>query len=83
MSWLATLHLAAIGITLIVLDLIGKSGASRSGALLLSVLVIARMADSDFSLLAKGAAFIVVGIAFLVFNFFLSRHHREKQASQA
>ena len=82
LSWLATLHLSVIGITLIVLDFIGKPGASRLGALLLCVLIIARMADSHFSLLAKGMAFIAVGIAFLAFNFFMSRHHRQQQTSQ-
>ena len=78
LSWLATLHLSVIGITLIVLDFIGKRGASRLGALLLCVLIIARMADSHFSLLAKGVAFIAVGVAFLAFNFFMSR---QQQAS--
>jgi len=79
LSWLTTLHLSVIGITLIVLDFIGKRGASRLGALLLCVLIIARMADSHFSLLAKGVAFIAVGVAFLAFNFFMSRHHRQQQ----
>lgn len=81
LPWLATLHLAVVGIALIVLDLIGKRGAPRLGALLLSVLIIARMADSDFSLLTKGLAFIAVGVAFLVFNFFMSRLHRQQPAS--
>jgi hypothetical protein len=83
LSWLATLHLAVIGITLIILDFIGKRGASRLGALLLSVLIIARMSDSHFSLLAKGLAFIAVGVAFLAFNFFMSRQHRQQNADQA
>ncbi len=83
LSWLATLHLSVIGLTLILLDFIGKRGASQLGALLLSVLIIARMADSHFSLLAKGLAFIAVGVAFLAFNFFMSRHQRQQQAAQA
>ncbi len=83
LSWLATLHLSGIGITLIGLDFIGKRGAPRLGALLLSVLIIARMADSHFSLLAKGLAFIAVGVAFLAFNFFMSRQHRQPHAVQA
>ncbi len=76
-SWLVMLHLSLIGVTLIVLDFIGKRGAPRLGALLLSVLIIARMADSELSLLTKGLAFIVVGVAFLAFNFFMSRRHRQ------
>lgn len=79
LSWLATLHLSAIGITLIVLEFAGKRGAPRLGALLLSVLIIARMADSHFSLLAKGIAFIAVGVAFLVFNILTGRLRRPKQ----
>ena len=45
--------------------------------------IIARMADSQFSLLAKGLAFIAVGVAFLAFNFFMSRHQRQQHAAQA
>ena len=81
LSWLATLHLAVIGITLIVLEFAGKKGAPRLGALLLSVLIIARMADSHFSLLAKGVAFIGVGVAFLAFNILMSRLLKQKQAT--
>ena len=81
LSWLATLHLSAIGITLIVLEFAGKKGAPRLGAMLLFVLIIARMADSHFSLLAKGIAFIGVGVAFLAFNILMSRLLKQKQAS--
>lgn len=76
LSWVFTLHLAAIGLTLILLDFSGRRGAPRFGALLLSVLIILRMADSHFSLLAKGIGFIVVGIAFLAFNLLMSRRRR-------
>lgn len=77
LDWAFTLYLALVGITLIVLDFAGKIGAPRLGALLLSVLIIARMADSHFSLLAKGIAFIAVGIAFLAFNYLTSRRRRQ------
>lgn len=80
LSWLVTLHLAAIGLTLIVLDFVGKPGAPRLGALVLSALIIARMADSHFSLLAKGLIFIAVGVAFLAFNLLMSRRHRQLQS---
>jgi len=73
LSSLVTLHLAVVGITLIVLEFTRRRGAPRLGAALLSVLIIARMTDSHFSLLAKGSAFIAVGAAFLAFNFFMSR----------
>lgn len=81
LSWLVTLHLAAIGLTLIVLDFVGKPSAPRLGALVLSALIIARMADSHFSLLAKGLIFIAVGVAFLAFNLLMSRRHRQLQPS--
>lgn len=81
LSWLALLHLAAIGITLIVLEFAGKKGAPRLGATLLSVLIIARMADSDLSLLIKGVAFIGVGIAFLGFNILMGRLLKKKATS--
>lgn len=83
LSWLTTLHLAAIGITLIALEFAGKKGAPRLGATLVSVLIIARMADSHFSLLAKGVAFIAVGVAFLAFNILMSRQLKQKQAAAA
>lgn len=81
LSWLALLHLSAIGITLIVLEFAGKKGAPRLGATLLSVLIIARMADSDLSLLAKGVAFIGVGIAFLGFNILMGRLLKKKAST--
>lgn len=81
LSWLALLHLSAIGITLIVLEFAGKKGAPRLGATLLSVLIIARMADSDLSLLTKGVAFIGVGIAFLGFNIVMGRMLKQKTAA--
>lgn len=81
LSWFALLHLAAIGITLIVLEFAGKKGAPRLGATLLSLLIIARMADSDLSLLAKGVAFIGVGVAFLTFNLLMSRMLKKRTAA--
>jgi hypothetical protein len=82
LSWLFTLHLGIVGITLIVLDLTGRRGAPRLGALLLSALIIARMEDSYFSLLAKGVAFIVVGIAFLGFLLSIGRLRRAEPSPQ-
>jgi uncharacterized membrane protein len=78
LSWAFTLQLAALAITLIVLDLTGRRGAPRLGAALFSLLILARMADSEFSLLAKGSIFIAVGVAFLAFNIYVSRVHRRQ-----
>ncbi len=77
LAGLVTLHLSVIGITLIVLEFLGKTSAPRLGAFLISALIIARMADSHLSLLAKGLTFIAVGVAFLAFNFFMGRRHRQ------
>ena len=46
---------------------------NRSGAALITLLVILRMADADMSLFVKGLAFIVIGLCFLGFNIFISR----------
>lgn len=73
LAWFCTLYLAALGVTLIVLSLRDEHGAPRLGTTLLAALVITRMADSELSLLTKGIAFIIVGIAFLAFNLFLGR----------
>lgn len=76
--WAFTLYLGGIGLALILLDFSGGRGAPRFGALLLSVLIILRMADSQFSLLSKGVAFIIVGMAFLTFNLFMVRRGRDQ-----
>jgi uncharacterized membrane protein len=63
----------ATAIALIALEFLGRQGAARIGAGLMTLLVILRMADADVSLLAKGVAFIVVGVGFLGFNAYISR----------
>jgi len=83
LSTLVTLHLAAIGITLVVLAFTGRKSAPRLGAALLCVLILARMADSHFSLLTKGFIFIAVGVAFLSFNIYMSRVLRQKAIPSA
>lgn len=80
--WLMTLHLLILGITLIVLEFTGRRGAPRLGAALLSALLIARMFESDLSLLLKGLAFIVIGTAFLAFNITMSRLKTRYTTSQ-
>ena len=83
LSMLVTAHLSAIGITLIVLAFTGRKSAPRLGAALICFLIIARMADSDLSLLTKGFAFIIVGVAFLAFNIYMSRQLRLKKEISA
>jgi uncharacterized membrane protein len=69
-----SLVLLGTAIVLIALEFLGRQGAARIGATLITLLVILRMADADLSLLTKGLAFIAVGAGFLVFNAFISRH---------
>jgi uncharacterized membrane protein len=76
LHWFITLYLASLGLVLIVLEFTGRRGAPRLGATLISLLTIVRMADSDFPLLTKGIIFIIVGIAFLVFNLLIIRYSR-------
>ena len=77
-SSIVTLHVAAVGVGLILLDFSGWKSAPRLGAALLCALIIARMSDSQLSLLTKGMAFIVIGIGFIVFNFYLSARARRR-----
>ena len=50
-----------------------KLGTSNAGLLALAALVIARFFDSELSFLARGLAFIFIGIGFLVTNVVLLR----------
>jgi uncharacterized membrane protein len=81
--WLMTLHLLILGITLIVLEFSGRRGAPRLGAALLCLLLLARMFESDLSLLAKGIAFIVIGVAFLAFNIAMGRLKKRLSSSKS
>ena len=76
LSSLFTVYLAAVGLTLIILDFYGRPASPRSGATILTILIFVRMADSQFSLLTKGLVFTGVGIAFLAFNHFMSVRKR-------
>jgi hypothetical protein len=68
-----SLALLAAAVALVGLEFLGRQGAARIGATLITILVILRMVDAEFSLLTKGLAFIVIGAAFLGFNVFISR----------
>jgi hypothetical protein len=70
---LATVYLGLVGLALILLEFTGRPSAPRTGAALIAVLIVIRMADSHFSLLVKGLVFMAVGAAFLVFNYLMNR----------
>lgn len=48
-------------------------GATNRGLILLSALILARFFDSEFSLIARGLAFVVLGVGCLTVNYFLWR----------
>lgn len=81
LPWIMTLHLLGLGILLIALELAGRRGAPRLGATLICVLIMARIFESEFSLLIKGLVFIAVGVVFLAFNILMSRQLKKKQAA--
>ncbi len=83
LSTLSTLHLTAVGLTLIVLDFYGKPSSPRGGAAILTGLIVIRIFDSHFSLVAKGLVFMGAGIAFLAFNHFMSRRKQTLGAPAA
>jgi len=72
-----SLLLLGTAIVLIALEFLGRQGAARIGAALITLLVILRMADADVSLLIKGLVFIGIGCVFLGFNVLVS-HHRAR-----
>ena len=72
-----SLLLLGTAIALITLEFLGRQGAARIGAALITLLVILRMADADVSLLIKGLVFIGIGCVFLGFNVLIS-HHRAR-----
>jgi hypothetical protein len=81
-SWIATGYLFGAGLLLIILDFSGRQGGSRAGAMLMSIVILVRFCDSDFPLLYKGTIFIIVGVAFILFNMMLGRL-RQKWRSPA
>lgn len=83
LSNLSSFYLGFFGLSLIVLDFFGLPSAPRTGAGLISVLVILRMGNSQFSLLTKGLFFIAVGVAFLVFNMCINRRERRRSSGEA
>ncbi len=54
----------------------GKYSKLNAGMLLISVLIIIRFFDSEFSLVARGIAFIFVGAGFFTANLFMSRYRK-------
>jgi len=49
----------------------GAIGIVNGGMIILTALIVARFFDSDMGLIARGVAFILIGIGFLVTNLIL------------
>ena len=77
-----TIHLFLIGLVMILAEFFGAKGSPRFGALLITLLILVRMADSELSLVAKSVVFIVTGLAFIGFNLVWSRwSHKSKEVA--
>jgi len=53
-----------------------RISSANAGMVVIAALVVSRFFDSDFSFLARGIAFIAVGIGFLVANFLLFKRRK-------
>jgi hypothetical protein len=68
------LYLLALGVGTLVIGMRGRRlGTVNAGMVVLAAVILCRFFDADFSFLAKGIAFIVVGIGFLTTNLVLLR----------
>ncbi|MEA3187506.1 MAG: hypothetical protein QOD99_1336 [Chthoniobacter sp.] len=54
-----------------------RIGGANAGMLLIAALVSSRFFDGDSSFVARGAAFIVIGIGFLLANFYLFKRRQK------
>jgi hypothetical protein len=71
---LFNLYLFALGIGTLVIGLRGRRlGVVNAGMFVLSAVILCRFFDEDLGFLARGVAFIVVGVGFLVTNLVLLR----------
>lgn len=72
-------YLAALGLVVLISGVRrSKLAAVNLGLAMLSVLIIVRFFDRDYSFLVRGVAFVVVGLAFLSANFWLTRRRVAK-----
>ncbi len=82
LSWLFTAHLFAIGSALIGAEFLGRPGAPRLGAMIIALIILMRMADSELPLLVKALLFIVIGVGFIAFNLMWGRRTRVNAKTQ-
>ncbi|RMH18254.1 MAG: DUF2157 domain-containing protein [Acidobacteria bacterium] len=74
LALLCSAYLLALGLGLMGSGLRSGDGARANAGLgIVALLIVLRFFDSDLSLVARGIAFLVVGVGFLVANYRLSR----------
>lgn len=74
---LVNLYLIAFGVVLLIAGVRETSlGRANLGAAVLGLLTLARFFDTDWSFLVRGAAFIAVGLGFVLVNVVLLRRRR-------
>ncbi|MBX7210035.1 MAG: DUF2157 domain-containing protein [Verrucomicrobiaceae bacterium] len=83
LAWAFTIQLFAIGLVMILAEFFGAKGSPRFGALLIAVLIVVRMGDSELSFITKSVVFIVTGLAFIGFNLVWSRKIGAKRKEAA
>ena len=74
---LFNVYLFALGLSTLVAGVSdNRIGAVNAGMLIISALLVARFFDSDLGFLARGVAFIAIGVGFLVTNVVLVRRSK-------
>ncbi len=67
-------YLLALGVSTMTIGVRqGRLGVVNAGMAMVTGLIVSRFFDSDLGILARGVAFIVLGVAFLVTNIVLAR----------
>lgn len=84
MKWLCNLYLLILGITLTATGVRRRSFLFfNAGILQIIALAVCRFFDSDFSMLVRGTAFILLGIAFIAANMVIGRVFKNRAGGEA
>ncbi|MBI9105856.1 MAG: DUF2157 domain-containing protein [Spirochaetales bacterium] len=77
---LYNLYLFAIGIAVVLKGISGKSMKTANAGIIISIaLIITRFFDVDMSFTARGGAFILIGLLFVLFNVYFSRRLKREE----
>jgi hypothetical protein len=84
MRWLCNLYLLCLGITLTASGIRHRSLLFfNAGIIQIAALATCRFFDSEFSMLVRGTAFIVLGAAFIVANVIIGRRFKKNAGGEA